>query len=348
MKKNLIFKCRQNNISGYKQIIDKTYNILNKHYDLTCLTLYNEKHPEYKSVFDLNKETIDNKEFLIAPLELNEEMSWNSLMPNKKNLSILTMWESTRVPAFCVNQLNNNFKNVFVPSSWNLHYFKNSNVNNVSLLNLFVDDEKFFYRPKPDLNKFTFFAGANLHNFSLSHVRKNLQIIIDCFVKVFKNISDVELVIKCTSTGKNEIRYCLDERIKIIRNFLPVDDFVNLYVNSDVFVSVSKSEGWGFFQIESLAVGRPIISVDYSGTKDFCNSENSFFIDYKESLASGYWARENGLWAEFDINSLCEKMHWCYQNKDAIRDNWLKYSQSVLPKFSLKNYEASLINSLNF
>lgn len=346
MKNDLVFKSGENNISGYKQITDIVYKLLYRNFNLFCLNLYDDQHSNYKSALDCKQKTF-NKELVICPLQLNEACSWNRFRFNRNNSNLITMWETTRVPSICINQLNDTFNNVIVPCSWNMNSFQNSGVNNIKLLNLFVDDENFYYRPKINLNKFTFLAGANLYNYGLSHIRKNLQTIIDCFVKVFRGISDVELIIKCTSTNKNEIPYCLDERIKIIKNFLSVNEMCNLYVDSDVFISVSKSEGWGFFQIESLAVGRPVITVDYGGIKDFCNSSNSFFIDYKEELASGYWNRDNGMWAELNINSLCETMFWSYKNKDILRNNWRKYSQSVIPKFNLINFENRLLNLLN-
>ena len=35
-----------------------------------------------------------------------------------------------------------------------------------------------------------------------------------------------------------------------------------------------------------------------------------------------------------------------YKNKDVIRNNWLLYSDTVLPKFSLSNYEKNLLELL--
>jgi glycosyltransferase involved in cell wall biosynthesis len=346
MKKNLIYRCKQNNISGYKLIIDKTYEILNKHYSLIPLTIDNQKHKSFKSDNFLNKENFNSAELLISSLELNKENSWDYILPDKDNINCLTMWESTLLPRICVKELNNNVNKVFVPSKWNKECFERSGVKNVNLLNLFVDDNVFNYKPKNNLSKFTFFAGANLTSFNISNNRKNINSIIDCFLKVFKNINDVELIIKTTSENDESLFNILDNRIKIYNKNLCQSDLLNLYIESDVFVSSSKSEGWGFFQIESLAVGRPVITINYGGVKEFCNNNNSFFIDYEEELASGYWAKSGGLWAKLNFNSLCEQMYFCYKNKDILRNNWLNYSKSVLPLFSLKNYENNLLRYL--
>jgi len=346
MKSDLIYRCKENNISGYKQVIDKTYQILNRHFNLIPLTIDGQKHKDFENINFLNKKNFSSSELLISPLELNKDNSWDYLLPDKNNIDIFTMWESSCLPRISVRELNNNASKVFVPSEWNKKCFEDSGVKNINLLNLFVDDSVFNHKPKTNLKKFTFFAGANLSNFKTSNNRKNIDIIIDSFLKVFKNIDDVELVIKCTSMAELGISRFLDDKIKIFSKNISSSQLAYLYSESDVFVSSSKSEGWGFFQIESLAVGRPVITIDYGGVKEFCNINNSFFIDYEEELAAGYWAKSGGLWAKLNFSSLCEQMFWCYKNKDVIRNNWLLYSDTVLPKFSLSNYEKNLLELL--
>lgn len=344
--RDLIYRAKENNISGYKQIIEKTYSLLSSNYDLIPLNIIGQKHKNFESKNFLNKQNFFSQELLIAPLELDRENKWEFLLPDKDNINVLTMWESSLLPRFSVKELNSVASKVFVPSLWNKECFEFSGVKNVHLLNLFVDDQAFHFKPKRNLEKFTFFAGANLSSFEVSNVRKDITVIIDSFLKTFKNINDVELVIKCTSANKHSLPFFLDERIKICAKNLPLSEFSDLFAESDVFVSSSKSEGWGFFQIESLATGRPVITVDYGGVKDFCNESNSFFIDYEEELATNYWAKSGGLWAKLNKESLCEQMFHCYKNKDLIRNNWQRYSQSVLPKFSIESYKKRLIQLL--
>jgi glycosyltransferase involved in cell wall biosynthesis len=346
MNTDLIYRCKENNISGYKKIIDKTYEILNKNYNLIVLTVDSQKHKDFVNKNFLNKKNFNSPEFFISPLELNKENSWDYVLPDKNNITCLTMWESTLLPRVSIKELNNNTDKVLVPSKWNKECFEQCGVKNVNLLNLFVDDNIFNYKPKTNLRKFTFFAGATLNDFSISNNRKNINLVIDCFLKVFNNINDVELIIKSTSTSNLGVPNYLSDNIRIISKNISSVDLANLYAESDVFVSSSKSEGWGFFQIESLAVGRPVITIDYGGVKEFCNKNNSFFIDYEEELASGYWAKSGGLWAKLNFDSLCEQMYFCYKNKDILRNNWLNYSKSVLPQFSLKNYEQNLLKYL--
>ena len=73
----------------------------------------------------------------------------------------------------------------------------------------------------------------------------------------------------------------------------------------------------------------------------------SFFVDFSEELACEGWGKNGGYWAEITEESLIDQMRLCYENKDDIRNNWLKYSNSVIPKFSIENYKNNLINKLN-
>ena len=343
---NIIFRSQKNLISGYKKIVDVTFDILNKHYSIISLCEDNEQNQIHKTNNLLNRNNFFSNELFISPLSSDKINSFSINLPQKENIILLTMWESDILPRFAVNELNENISQVLVPCAWNLETFKKCKVNNVKLFNLFVDDRYFYYKPKLDLKKFTFVAGANLQNYSSSDSRKNIDFIISCFLKAFKQFNDVELVIKASGCNKSIFPNYMTDKIKFIFDSLTDLQMSDFLSSGDVFVSASKSEGWGFFQIESLAVGRPVVTVNYGGIKEFCSSENSFFIDYEEELACGFLGKGGGSWARLNETSLIENMLYCYYNKDKIRNSWKLYSDSVLPKFNLANYEKKLISVL--
>lgn len=343
---NIIFRSQKYLISGYKKIVDVTFDILNKNYSVISLFEDNEQNKIHKTNNLLNKNNFFSKELFISPLPSNKDNSFTLNLPQKNNINILTMWESDILHRLGVNELNETASQVLVPNKWNLETFNKCKVNNVKLLNLFVDDRYFYYKPKLDLKNFTFIAGANLQNYNISNLRKNIDFIIGVFLKAFKNINDVELIIKASGCDKNTLPNYMNSKIKFVFDSLTDSQMSDFFSAGDVFVSASKSEGWGFFQIESLAVGRPIITIDYAGVKEFCSLENSFFIDYEEELATGFFGKGGGCWAKLNETSLIENMLHCYYNKDTIRNNWKMYSDSVLPKFNLMNYEKNLISVL--
>lgn len=346
--KKLICRVPCSAISGYKKLINKTVEVLRQNYDLTLFPI--EGFFQEKTDYQFGKITKENfkaDELIISSLPLDRYGSLINVLPDKDNISFITMWESTYLPRFSVEELNHFQGKIMVPSLWNMDVFKLSGVKRVNHLPLFVDDSLFIYKQKSDLKKFTFCAGACSATSSGNGKRKNFEIILSAFRKAFKNVKDVEIKFKLSVCDKPKLSNILDDRISF--NYKDLTDFeVHEYLKeSDVFVTSAKAEGWGFFQIESLAIGRPVITANYGGVKDFCNKENSFFVDYEEQLAINAWGKNGGCWAEVKEESLIEQMRYCYENKDTIRHNWQKYSESVLPKFNLKNYEFNLINLLN-
>lgn len=346
--KQLICRVPSNSISGYQKLIKKTIALLEKNFDLILLPLDNISTDSYPFKYGkLNKDNFKYPELIITSLTLDRYCSLANILPDKDNISFLTMWESTMVPRFAIEELNLYVGKVFVPSKWVEEVFISNGIHNVNYLPLFVDDSLFFNKPKKNYDKFTFLAGACSATSTGNAKRKNFDVILSAFRKAFKGIKDVELKFKISECDRPKLSNILDDRISFNYNYLTDSQVSDFLAESDVFVTSAKAEGWGFFQIESLAIGRPVITPNYGGVKDFCNSENSFFVDYSEELASGGWGKNGGCWAEIKEESLVEQMINCYENREKIRHNSMKYSESVLPKFCLSNYEKNLITNLN-
>jgi SAM-dependent methyltransferase len=49
----------------------------------------------------------------------------------------------------------------------------------------------------------------------------------------------------------------------------------------DCYVSLHRSEGFGFTVAEAMALGRPVIATAYSGTLDFTTAQNSYLVDFE-------------------------------------------------------------------
>lgn len=347
--KPLICRIPAQAVSGYRKFIYKTIPILEKNFDLILLPLdSNSGSNDFPFKYGkLNKDNFKSPEIIISSLTLDRYSSMSNILPDKDNISFFTMWESTMVPRFAIEELNAYVGKVFVPSKWTEDVFNVSGIKNVEHLSLFVDDSIFTYKPKTNLDKFTFTAGACSATSTGNNKRKNFDIILTAFRKAFKGVKDVELKFKISNCDRPKLSNILDDRISFNYNYLTDVEVGDFLSQSDVFVTSAKAEGWGFFQIESLAIGRPVITANYGGVKDFCNKDNSFFVNYSEELAFGSWGKNGGYWAEIKEDSLVEQMRLCYENKDIIRNNWKNYSNSVSEKFSLKNYEQNLINKLN-
>ena len=71
-----------------------------------------------------------------------------------------------------------------------------------------------------------------------------------------------------------------DQRIVVINETLDYRDLLGLKSACDCYVSLHRSEGWGFGMIEAMQLGMPVIATAYSGNMEFCNAETAFLVGY--------------------------------------------------------------------
>jgi glycosyltransferase involved in cell wall biosynthesis len=116
---------------------------------------------------------------------------------------------------------------------------------------------------------------------------------------------DVELVVKIRGTHDNGLRRWLmraaaaDRRITVIDRTLDRLRMSELMASCDAFVSLHRSEGFGFGAAEALAAGKAVVATDYGGTTDFITPETGYPIDYVlEPVRPGEYVESEGqVWA---------------------------------------------------
>lgn len=72
-----------------------------------------------------------------------------------------------------------------------------------------------------------------------------------------------------------------DTRIRVIDQTMSEDAMAALYRMCDCFVSLHRSEGFGFGPAEAMAYGRPAIVTNYSGVCDFCTEATAKLVPYE-------------------------------------------------------------------
>ncbi|WP_439141840.1 glycosyltransferase [Pseudooctadecabacter sp.] len=95
-----------------------------------------------------------------------------------------------------------------------------------------------------------------------------------------------------------------DSRIVLINETLPYKDLLRLKKGSDAYISLHRSEGWGFGLIEAMNLGVPVVTTAYSGNMDFCSPDTCWLVDYDlvELGPHDYiFVREGQHWAEPDL-----------------------------------------------
>lgn len=190
------------------------------------------------------------------------------------------------------------------------------------------------------------FVYLSMFSSKSSSERKNPMAAIDAFIKAFDNKDDdVFLVIKINGSSKKDIDI-LNEKLKGISNYMIIDevlsqeDIYSLISLCDVFVSLHRSEGFGFPMAEAMSLGTVSIATNYSGNVDFMNKDNSCLVDYKIvpiELEDDLVYKKGNHWADPNIDEAADYMVKLYKDKkyyNKLKENAKKYIEENL---SMKN-----------
>ncbi|MEM6762807.1 MAG: glycosyltransferase family 4 protein, partial [Pseudomonadota bacterium] len=182
----------------------------------------------------------------------------------------------------------------------------------------------------------TFVCLSAFDSFSFLE-RKNPHGIVEAFRAAFAPDDDVLLVLKTHNRDfvldpHQAMRWdriveiaSADPRIVILNETLRYPDLIKLKKGADCFVSLHRSEGWGFGLIEAMAVGTPVVSTGYSGNMDFTRPETSWLVDYDlvEPKDNEYLFVERGqVWAAPKLDSAVAALR-------AVRDDPAERSRKV-------------------
>ena len=175
--------------------------------------------------------------------------------------------------------------------------------------------------------------------------RKNPVAIVRSFKKAFNGNEKVMLVIKCSNSKNHDARHKMllreigeDKRIKIINKHFIKDEIYSLLDVSDAYLSLHRSEGFGFTMAEAMFLGKPVICTNYSGNTDFTKENNSFLVGYKKTLLEENIGpyKKGDEWAEPDIDEAAKFMRVVYENKELINEVGKRGREYIQGNFSPK------------
>lgn len=321
MSKTIGIRVPFNSISGYGVLTEEFFyneNLFDKDVLFYHTNSLRNLKEETRNVDYLSRVTEDYQkdrpdiEILVHPLQINQEIT-NILttIPYHSNRLMFTMWETTSITPFWVDLINRKLSGLIVPSQWNIDNFRKDGVTIPMYKCPLFADETYTYK-KPDKGS-KLIIGTAAGN---SDERKNLYRLQSIFNSYYGKQKDVELHLKLPSKFLQYMPRYLNSNFKVICEDYTKEQMRDWYHGLDVFVSLSKSEGWGMMQHEAMSCGRPVICCHYAGVNEFVNKKNSIPIKYSEVYPEdSYYGYSNGKWAEPDYDDFVKQVDWSYKSK---------------------------------
>lgn len=249
----------------------------------------------------------------------------NFMPTHGKKTAYFSMWESTKLPTQASYFLNR-ASVVVVPCKWNETLFSASGVTApIRVVPLGINTHIFGYRPRPENTPVTFGAAGRMAH---GGVRKGINEVIDCFLRAFPTEQDVRLKIKCFPDC--DVKHVKDPRVQITQAHLSEMQLADWFGSLSCFVSAARGEGWGLMQHQAMAMGRPVITVNFGGVTEFFRSDLGYAVDYKLEQASGHYAG-CGHWALPDFEHVEHLMRRVYENPMEAETKGFLASQHVAP-----------------
>jgi len=112
--------------------------------------------------------------------------------------------------------------------------------------------------------------------------RKNVRAAVTAFQRAFPPGHPASLTVKVRGIAGVDDRAWLaaqaagDRRIRVIDATLPWSQVEELVRACDVFLSMHRSEGFGFGAAEAMAHAKAVVSTDHGGTTDFVTGSTGF------------------------------------------------------------------------
>jgi len=258
-----------------------------------------------------------------ADLVVNNKLPGHGRVTTNSEIPMVSFcyWETTMLPRDFVRNLNHSDE-VWTTSKWARDVFIDSGVDvPVVDFNLGVDTEVYNIQQDAPNTDFVFLSiGA-------PSTRKNSQMVVDAFLKIFGGKSGYKLVVK--SSGSPDCRLIYDghnhgfvgnhPQIDVVDYQLSEEDLSALYDSAHCVVYPTSGEGWGMMPFQSIAKGVPTICTNATACTEFASLSVPLDFTWGTDNMSGIY-NGAGEWAVPDFDDLCDKMLYVANNHQEVKD----------------------------
>jgi glycosyltransferase involved in cell wall biosynthesis len=123
---------------------------------------------------------------------------------------------------------------------------------------------------------------------------------------------------------------------------------LRLIAQADCYVSLHRSEGFGYTMAEAMYYGVPVIASGYSGNLEYMTEVNSLLVPCREVFvknAEGPF-QHGSVWGEPDVDAAAAFMREVVERPDEALARGERGRQSVIEKLSAATVAETLRSSL--
>lgn len=188
--------------------------------------------------------------------------------------------------------------------------------------------------------------------------RKNPQAVIDAYRLAFLSgdrRNDAGLVVKTQSRDRNPKEYAqllaATEGLPhcyLIDETLPRETVYGLMHTCDAYISLHRSEGFGLTVAESMFLGKPVISTNWSATSEFLDGQNGCPVGYRlVELEETFGPYAKGqIWADPIVEDAAQKMLKLVNDSDFAATIGQSAAKTIRARFSPQAVARSYENRL--
>lgn len=205
---------------------------------------------------------------------------------------------------------------------------------------------------------FVFLAIGDFHS---SIPRKHPLAAVRAFLAAFPDRQDVRLLLKVRNVDyahwSNRGGYWQalertvggDPRIRVIEGELTDAEYWGLLDAVDAFVSLHRSEGFGYGIAHAMMRGRPVVVSDYSGSRDFCTDATALCVPVREVPVGPLEMPdvcEGAVWAEPDVERAAAALRAIVDDRGAARERAAAARALIADAYSVETFARTLLGRL--
>lgn len=195
-------------------------------------------------------------------------------------------------------------------------------------------------------------------DFCSSYERKNPEAVISTFSRAFKHDRAAKLLLKISNANlyKDDMAALMraiqnsgvEQQVRLSQDVWSHGEVLKMMAQSDVYLSLHRSEGLGAGMLEAMSVGLPVVATSYGGNLDFMNSENSLLVDWKPIAVQKDFGpyRQGWTWADPQIQQAELHLRRLFEDKQMKIELGRRGKTSIVDQFRPEALLKDLVSSL--